>query len=1084
MLGTLEVEADGRDLTPARPKQRALLALLLLNAGAVVPIDDLVDALWGPRPPETARTALHGHVSALRKRLGAGRIETRAPGYLFRLADGDQLDLHQLEELVAKARSAADASLRVDVFGEALELIRGEPLVDFRYEPFARQEALRLEELRLSVLEERLAAELELGRHTGAIPQLERLVVEHPLRERLRAQLMLALYRAGRQADALRVFEDARRVLISELGIEPGLSLQQLERRILNHDASLAGVAEKPSGVVTFLAADRPPDEALVHGAIARHGGLELEPSREVPLLVAFARAGDAAAAAVELQRSAATDGLRIGVASAEAGFTTTGYAGLRVRDAETVRAAAHRGQTLVSQSTRDLLRELPSEEIDVRDVGKHVLTDLAPARRLFQLVIPGLRSEFPPPRSLAGSATNLPHQPAPLVGRKRELEDLAGLLRRDEVRLVTLTGAGGTGKTRLAAQVGALLLDEFPDGVIFVDLAPLMNPALVLEEAAHTLGVPRTAAECPVGEDVIRHLRRGRYLLVLDNFEHLLDAAPAVLEVAAAAKLLVTSRAPLRVTGELVYPVSPLETAVGDDVEALASVDSVALFVARAQAVRPEFALSAGNAADVAGICTALDGLPLAIELAAPRVTVLPPASLRSRLDARLKLLTHGPRRLPERHRALRTTIEWSYDLLEPEEQRLFERLAVFVGGCSLEAVECICGDDVEHVAALSSLVDASLVRSEGSDDAPRFPMLETIREYAAERLEQSGDAEAIRRRHAQHFLALAEDVEPQLRGSPGVWLESLEWDNDNLRAALDRLDAAGEDELTLRFAGSLWRYWYLTGRCAEGSERLERALAADDRPTAARGKALIGAAVMAANRGDTGLARRRAEEAIDLHRALGDAWGETYSLFMLGAAVGDDGELERAVELDEESARRFRELGDEHSALLATRNLARMFAALGDRGRARELHEHNLRSARLTDNQRIAASALSALAMIAVADGRVEDAYPMLTESLSIHRDLGDFLDSAVDLCRFAFVLAFDGHVEKAVRLLASFDAHADEVGGRRAWVAEINDDTLTTVRTRLDDDAFASAWQEGAGLTIGEAVTLALDGADGAL
>jgi len=1091
VLGRLEVEVDGVDVTPARPKQRTLLALLLLRAGEVVPADELVEALWGERPPETAQTALHGHISALRKRLGADRIETRPPGYSLRLADEDEVDVRRFERLVAEARADGPVA-RSEKLSEALELFRGEPLADFRYEEFARGEGDRLEEMRAAVLEEQIESDLALGRHREAIPQLERLVADHPLRERLRAQLMLALYRAGRQADALAVFKEARSLLVSELGIEPSPALQRLERQILNQDPELAALdlftpvsrgpdATKPSGIVTFAFVEPVADEQveLVRTATQEHGGFEVEaPNRST--FVAFARARDAVAFAVAIQRS---EKFRIGIDSAEATPTETGYVGMGIRGAASLCAAAHRGQILLSQPTRALLREAQLGTADVRDLGEHRLKDLAPARRLFQLLAPGLETEFPPARGLETLSTNLPLQPTPLVGREHEIRKVMDLLSRPDVRLVTLTGAGGAGKTRLAVQVAAELLDDFADGVFFVDLAPLADPDLVLPTVARTLGVRETSDETLTA--LADRMRDRPVLLVLDNFEHLLEAAPAVAKIGAAAppmKALVTSRAPLRLSAERIYPVSPLETPDGaDDVDRILQFDSVALFASRARAIRPEFAVTAGNARSVAEICKALDGLPLAIELAATRVGVLPPAALRKRLDHRLKVLKGRTRAAPERQRTLRATIDWSYDLLEPEEQRLFLQLAVFAGGCTLEAAESVCRDDLDVVDGLASLIDASLVRLEGTDENPRFAMLETIRHYASKRLEESGEAEELGRRHVEHFLALAEEAEPNLRGSPGDWLDRLEKEHDNLRAALDRLEAAGESELALRLAGALWRFWYLRGYLTEGRRRLESALEADEGPTAVRAKALNGAAVMAVNTGDPATARLRAKEGLVLHRKLGDAWGTAYSTFMLGAAVGNEGDLARAQQLNEESVRRFRELGDEHSALLAARNLASTYAGLGDGERARALHEDNLRRARATGNERIEASTLGALAMIAVGEGRVEDAFSMLTASLRIHHDLGDLLDTAVDLCRLAFVLAFEGRAATAARLLSSFEAAGEKIGARRSGVAEMNEETLTTIRTQLDEAAFAKAWEQDQALTVDEAIALALDSRD---
>ena len=848
------MEADGVDLTPVRPKRRALLTLLLLREGEVVAIEDLVDGVWGRYPPETAQSALQGHISALRNRLGAERIETRPPGYRLLLADGDELDSRRFERVVAVAR--ADGPLaRSEKLGEALALFRGEPLSDFRYEGFAAAEAMRLEELRVAVVEEQVEADLELGRHAEVVPRLERLVADHPLRERLRAQLMRALYGAGRQADALQAFKDARALLVDELGIEPGPALQHLERQILSHDPEL--------GV---------PD-----------------------------------------------------------GF--------------------------------------------------------APARRRARRV-------------------SLPAQATALIGREREIREVTDLLQRPEVQLVTLTGTGGTGKTRVAIEVAAGLLDEFTDGVVFIGLAPLQDQNLVLTAAAQALGV-RAASDETLEVDLRRHLQSRELLLVLDNFEHVVEAAPSVAGIAATApdvKLLVTSRAPLRLSAERVYPVSPLETpASGDDLERLSQCESVALFEARAQSVQPDFAVTPANAAAVADICRALDGLPLAIELAATRVGALPPAALRQRLDHRLKLLVGGAQDAPERHRTLRATIDWSFDLLEPTEQRLFVRLAVFVGGWTIEAAQSVCGDDHEIVDGLASLTDKGLTRLEGTDEEPRFSMLETIREYALERLEHSGEASGRRRRHADYFLALAEEAEPNLigPGSYAEWLDRLERDHANLRAALDSFEASDESEDALRLAAALWRFWDLKRHLVEGRRRLESVLRAAEHPAAARAKALTGAADIALTCGDITTGGRYAREALELHRQLGDAWGSAFSQLLVATAAGHEGDWPRAQELCGESVRQFRELGDRHNTRRAACWRASAHHVGGDLERARELSEEIVREARMEHDPFPEAFALGTLADIALDQGRVEDAVSPAEAGYRIIRDFGDLLNIALSVC-----------------------------------------------------------------------------------
>ena len=935
LLGRFEVEAAGVDLTPVRPKQRALLALLLLRGGEVVAIDDLVEGVWGLHPPETAQTALHGHVSALRKRLGAERIETRAPGYRLLLTGDDELDTRRFERLVAAAR-AGEPSARSRMLEGALALFRGEPLSEFRYQEFAVAEAARLDELRLTVVEEQIDADLELGRHAEVVARLEGLVADHPLRERLRAQLMLALYGAGRQADALQAFRDARTLFVDELGIDPSPALQRLERQILSHDPELTVTA------------------ALV------------------------------------------------------------------------------------------------------------------------------------PARSRARAWANLPVQPTSLIGREREIREVTDLLQRPEVRLVTLTGTGGTGKTRLAIRVAGGLLDDFADGAVFIGLAPLRSPNLVLTTAARALGV-RTMSRETLAEDLGRYLQGRELLLVFDNFEHVLEAAPSVADIAATAadvKLLVTSRAPLRLSAERVYPVRPLETPDGaEDVEDLLRCESVALFETRAQAVRPDFAVQAANAEAVADICNALDGLPLAIELAATRVGALPPAALRERLDHRLKLLVGGAQDAPERQRTLRTTIDWSYDLLEPAEQRLFVRLAVFSGGCTIEAAQSICGDDLDVVDGLASLTDKGLTGLDGTDEEPRFSMLETIREYAVERLEASAEAPTQHRRYAEHFLGLAEEAEPNLigPGSHAEWLDRLERDHDNLRAAMSWLAASGDGEHALRLAAALWRFWDLRGHLVEGRRHLAASLEADGRPTAARAKALSGAADMALTCGDIPTGGRWAEEALELHRTLGDDWGTAFSLLMFAYATGQEGDWPRAEQLFGESVRRFRDVGDVHYALRAARAHAWAYYEGGDLESARKLYEDILCEARATHHKLVEAIALSSLAEIAVDEGRLADAVSMQKQSHGIVRDLNDLLWIPASVGRFALVLAAAGKAEIATRLLASSASLLAEIGASPPWIATTREKALAVIHTRLDADAFADAWEQGRALTADEAVALALESFD---
>jgi predicted ATPase len=483
---------------------------------------------------------------------------------------------------------------------------------------------------------------------------------------------------------------------------------------------------------------------------------------------------------------------------------------------------------------------------------------------------------------SLENGRTNLPAATTSFIGRERELAEVLDHLSRDDVRLLTLTGPGGTGKTRLATQAAGELVVRYGDGVWWVPLAALRDPRLVLEGAAQVLGVKDGLAD---------HIGDKSMLLVLDNFEQVVEAAAGLADLLASCnrlELLVTSREPLHITGEQKYVVPPL-----------VHEEAIRFFLARAGAVDSGFQATGA----VSEICRRLDDLPLALELAAGRVRVASPAQILQRLEQRLALLTGGPRDLADRQRTLRATIAWSHDLLGPEEQRLFARLSVFRGGCTLQTAEQVCEAELDM---LQALVNKSLLQHAGE----RYWLLETIREYAAERLEASPDADKIACRHAEHFLRLAEETEPEVRvaGNPREPLERLAHENDNLRAALDRFQFGGETQAAPRLAGALLAYWNSFQLLPEGRRHLTLTLAADQRPTAARAKALAAAALAELHGGDPSAASLRAEEARALHQELGDAWGVARSMWLLGrVALEVERDLPKAQRLFEESAGRF---------------------------------------------------------------------------------------------------------------------------------------------------------------------------------
>jgi len=818
---------------------------------------------------------------------------------------------------------------------------------------------------------------------------------------------------------------------------------------------------ELPSGTVTFLFTDVEGSTRLLHelgvdryaealdehrrvirDACTRNAGVEVDTQGDA-FFVAFPSAPAALEAAVQASTALASGPIRVrmGIHTGTPHVGEEGYVGVDVHRAARIAACGHGGQVLVSASTASLVG--PAR---LRDLGEHRLKDLSAPERIYQLD----SEDFPPLGSLY--QTNLPVPSTPFLGRAQELSAVVGLLSHDDIRLLTLTGAGGTGKTRLALQAAAEVADRYPHGVWWVPLASLRDPELV-----------RTAVEQALGatSDVVEHIGDRRMLLLLDNFEHVVEAASEVAPMLAAfpgLAVLVTSREPLHLTGEQEYPVPPLRPEEG-----------VGFFLARARAAEPDFAADD----TVAEICLRLDELPLALELAAARVKALSARQILERLEQRLPFLTGGARDLPDRQRTLRATIEWSHELLSVDERRLFARLAVFRGGCTLDAAESVAEARLDIVQAL---VDQSLVRH--TDE--RFWMLETIREFAAACLRDSGEQDELEQGHAGYFLELAERAEPNLRwsGTPGEWLDRLDSEHDNLRAALDLLAGTGERQLELQLAGALSRFWVMRSHLAEGGRRLERALAADESPTAARARALDGAAVIALG-DDIPAARRHAEEALTIHRAIGDPWGTAYSAAVLAEILTEEGDLERAEQLFAESRERFRELGDEHHTFLATDGLAGVYEDLGDIERARLLHEDNLRSARGQSNHRIVARSLGQLAAYAHNEGRLEDAIAMLRESLFILHDLGDRLGIADDFGRLARTLAVAGRVEAALRLVPCSEALYEETGRNVAsWTAKRNEETVTIARSQLDEADFATAWEQGKALTFDEAVTLALD------
>ena len=703
-----------------------------------------------------------------------------------------------------------------------------------------------------------------------------------------------------------------------------------------------------------------------------------------------------------------------------------------------------------------------------------------------------------------AARSQSLPAPSTPLVGRHRERAAVADLLMRPEVRLVTLTGAGGVGKTRLALAVAEAVQNAFEDGACFVDLAPIVDPSLVLSVIARALEVGETARQSLLAT-LVDHLRDRSLLLVLDNFEQILAAAPSLARLLAecpALKVLATSRAALRLSAEHEYPVPPLDLPDPKrlpDLDALSRSEAAALFVQRARAVRPDFALTPANASAVAELCARLDGLPLAIELAAARVKLLPPQATLARLEHRLGLLTGGPRDLPARQQTLRNTIDWSYDLLDPSERTLFARLAVFVGGFDLGAVEEVTRDEGRGASGMSSspltprpsqldevasLVDKSLLRqADGLEDEPRFTMLETIREYAAERFEESGDALTWRQRHAEYFLALAEQAAPELTGPrQASWLERLEREHDNLRAALTWAFDRDQAELGLRLAGALGRFWEVRGHFREGRGWLDRMLSRwPDGPAAARAVALNAAGSLAYHAADYEQSAALHEQALALRRKLGDRRGTAASLHNLGTTALHLADLDRAEALCVEARALWREVGDERGVAVSLNSSAILARNRGDHERARAHYDESLAIFRKLGDTWGQGLVLNNLARVA-RDVEDWDQVAALTgEALALFQQLGDRRGVSWVLSNLTVVAGRRGCWEQAARLHGAAEALREAIGASALGLspAEMtaHQAAVTAARTRLGDEAFEAAIADGRATPTEEVTSTAL-------
>lgn len=870
-----------------------------------------------------------------------------------------------------------------------------------------------------------------------------------------------------------------------------------------------------PSGTVTFLFTDIEASTALVHElgterfdrvlqdhariirqAVSANRGSEVRTEGD-SFFVVFRTAREAVAAAAEAQRALATHAwpfgtrvrVRMGVhageavpASPEAGADYVGYA---VHHAARVASASRGGQVLLTQAVKALLESGLPDGVSLRDLGQHRLKDMFEPDRLHQLVIDGVEADFQPLRTGALRPHNLPEPTTTFIGRERELDAIRVELLRPEVRLLTLTGPGGTGKTRLALEAGARLLGSFDDGVFLVRLASVTDPTLVPLTIARTLGLQEASGQ-PLFASLAKVLRDAQHLLVIDNFEQVLEAAIVLVELLGECpglKVLVTSRSPLLVSAERELPVPPMSLPEAPTLEWLAGYESVRLFVERARAVKPDFALTAANAGAIAEICVRVDGLPLAIELAAARVRLLSPQEIAARLHHRLSLLTGGPRDLPQRQRTLRDTIAWSCELLEEPERVLFRRLAAFAGGWTLEAAEEVGGRalPLPVLDGLDSLLRKSLVRRVEGAGHTRFAMLETVREYADELLVASGEAEEIHDVHADHFVHLAEAAETRFQGPElAQVIRTLEEERDNLRAVLERAIAREDVERAARLAGALGWSWWLRGHLTEGRGWLERVLAlpGSEARSALRAKLVYAAGLIAAPQRDSLAARAWLEEAASIWRELGDQGSASEALHFLGDALWADGAATEALAAYEEGMRLAQATERTFTLVELRAHLGMLAFGRGDVPAARRIIEDVLPAAERLGNPWLRGIASLLVALVARAEGDHLGAQRVLQRGIALLGDLGDRFGLLLTLLLLAATCADLKHAESALRLHGAAEAAFDRIGSAppppmRNAVSR----SIEAAKAALPAEAAASAYAAGRAMSIEAAIAYAL-------
>ena len=829
----------------------------------------------------------------------------------------------------------------------------------------------------------------------------------------------------------------------------------------------------------------------LLRTAVAASNGVEIKTEGD-SFFVVFTSASDALCAAAEAQRSLAAQEwpmgvhvlVRMGVHTGDVQLSSGDYVGMDVHRAARVSAAAHGGQVLLTEATRSVAEAMLPDGLSIHDLGEHLLKDIDQPEHLFQLAIDGLTTDFPEPRAMSTRFELLPADMSSFIGRDEELRRARELLMG--TRLLTLTGPGGTGKTRLSVELARSVAAEYEDGVAFVPLAPITDPGLVPSTIRQALGIGEQLGTAAT-ETLIQRLRDREVLIVLDNFEQVVGAASTVsslLEAVPGLTFVVTSRVALKVTGEQEYAVPPLSVPADAgtiDLESLSRSDAVALFMQRARAVRSDFDLTHDNARAVAEICARLDGLPLAIELAASRIKLLPPAAILERLSDRLNFLQSTAADRTDRQRTLRGAIDWSYGLLAEPERALFRRLSIFVGGWRL--------DEAEHVASAASiieedlldgvaaLVDHSLVRRVDQDDNVRFGMLETIREFGLEQLEAAGEKDVTGSRHAEWYAALAAAAEPHLTSGP-EWQDRLEGEHANIRAAIRWL-ADHDIEQCLLMCGQLWRFWHLRGHLREGSS-IARSVLEDPRAAAhtfGRAKALVGLAGLVYWRTEYDAARRYYEEALSIAREIGDERVAVETLYSLAYVRAIEADYEGAIRDFAEAQSLYEAQGNELGATWAFESIGMVETLRGRHEEAVEmLIEGVRRFERLGDAfgvRNVKAVLLRALMHLS----RIDEAWGLARAVLTDAVDARDTTSVSAELLDIASLCALTGDYERAAKLMGAAQRIIEESGGQAPPELVNRIDANPSLREHIPADRLTQLLADGHALTDEAALELAL-------